>query len=172
MTTPLEDLQVLVHKAQALVDEVHQTAGPAVMSGEGTSFAADAKLYITLKEFEVLGKELSKAFTLVEDGLSARIADKMNAAELETGQIEVGGLRYNFTPDKKLFISCKKEDQPTLINWLRTHEKGKELIKETVHDKTLQKFVTDEILGAGELPPPFIKTHIVNTLSVRKAPSK
>lgn len=172
MSTPFEDVQELVRKARALVDEIHQTVGPCVLGGETNTFAQDAKLYIVLSEFKDLGAEMSKAFNLIEDGLSTRIADKMNSQELETGQVEVNGARYNFTPDKKMYVSCKKEEQPTLIAWLKQHPSGAGLVKESVHDKTLQKFIIEEVVGAGEMPPKFISMHLKSTLSVRKAPTK
>lgn len=72
------------------------------------------------------------------------------------------------TPELKFKPSVVSDEK--LFPWLREHGFGV-LIKETVHPKTLEKFVTDQKSSNQALPPEdCLRVFAVQTASVRRAP--
>jgi hypothetical protein len=82
--------------------------------------------------------EVQKLPTLME-GLDQDIINLPGVGKLEYG-IEV-------------YASVKVEDKPTLFDWLRDNEAG-DLIKEDVHYKTLNSFVTEQLANPEGLKLP------------------
>lgn len=98
----------------------------------------------------------------------ASAASKIMQAEGEDKKHAFG---HSFTPDTDTKVNCPVNDKPALIEWLKNHPLGRELVKEEVHHKTLSNFVKT-LQAEGKDTPPMVTTYDVPTLSVRKLPAK
>lgn len=66
----------------------------------------------------------------------------------------------------EVYPSLKKDDEERFFAWLRERDDG-DIIKETVHHKTLQSFIK-ELLENGENPPDFMVVAKIPTAKLLK----
>ncbi len=126
--------------------------------------------YFRLKKIKEVGESLAKLFNVNDATLSGRISKQVAVLGVESLDKVVNGTSYRVKIGTKVHASVKKDNKDEMIEWMKQHPLGRELVKEDVHPKTLESFVINTLIGNGELPPPFFSIFQAETLDIRKLP--
>lgn len=160
------------------VDAIQEEVGPLMQGTEGEKLDTQLQFFFLLKQIKDAGEEMQKFYNACEPDLAKRINTMITAAGLDEVVKTFNGVRIKITPDTKYFVNCNKDKKPAVLEWLKNHPIGRELVKEDVHAKTLEKFVKDQIMAAGEqgleVPdiPPGVSLYQTETITTRKQPNK
>jgi hypothetical protein len=167
----LTNLEQLAEYCEKLKDELDQQV-PALMFGStGFELKDKMKMLWLLKELKNSAEGIAKFYGACENSLGDQINKQIEQMGLEQMDVKFGESKYRFAPETKYFINCKADAKPELIAWLKGHPIGRELVKEDVHPKTLEKFVKEDLVLQGQLPPPMVSIHEVQSVKMRKLPS-
>ena len=172
-TNMLESLEKMVQYVGQALTEIGNEVHPLMLGTQTEKMDVNIKFLFLLKELKEKGEELAKFYNVCENELAGRINKLIDAAGLEEVVITHNGVKIKISPETKFFISCKADKKPEMIAWMKAHSIGRELVKEDVHPKSLEKFVKEELIGKGTLPPAgLISIHQTETITTRKLPNK
>lgn len=101
-------------------------------------------MYSILDNLKDQGAALTKVCNIIQPDLAER-ANKIMINE-DMDEVTFDGIKY--TPASKTYVSVNKGDQEALIQWLKTHPTGKELVCVTVNANSLTSFI-NELLSEG-----------------------
>lgn len=170
-TEMLDGLKKLTDDVSASLANLKQEVEPLLFGTQSESLDVNVQFFFLLDKLHDLSKEIGKLYNVHENELCSRINKALTTMDVESIVKQFDGNHYTLKPDNKTFISCRAEKKPELLAWLRTHPVGRELIKEDVHPKALESFIKNNVIGAGEIPPPgIISMHMTETISMRKKP--
>lgn len=164
MTEILDKLQTELHTCAS---NVYEIIDPIVAQTEQEKLTVHLQLYAvmrfvkdTISELEqMVNKNMPLVAARAEKIMTQEGIDKMNFAGL------------TFSPDTKNFVNVTKEHAPAVLEWLKHHPIGREMIKLGYHPKTFESFITKEFIEKGELPPTIVGVFKQPILEVRKARS-
>lgn len=161
LTEILDKLQGEFHKTAS---NVYETIDPVVASTEREKLSTQLQLYAVMR---FIKDTISELETMVNKNLPlvAARAEKIMTQE-GMDSIEFAGLK--FTPDKKNYISVNSTNKPAVIEWLKQHPLGREMVKLDYHPKTFESFIKKEFIEKGEKPPSIVGVFPLPTLEVRK----
>lgn len=158
----LEDkLTVLVVAA----NDVAENINPLVHVTAREKLTIQLRLYLILETIKELGGEIAKVANKDMPIVADRAKEIMIAEQMES--VQHGG--KTFTRDKKTYYNVNNSDESILINFMKQHPVGKELVQETVHDKTLTKFWETEFAAKDVTLPSFVNSFSKPILVIRKA---
>ena len=166
----LTRLNTLVKQLDDVTNELHLEVDPLLFATAETGLQINLDFYFKLKRIKELAAHLEGLFNKNDVALSERINKQVSVLGVDSVDKEVDGTRYRIRAGTKIYVSVKKDLKPEFLEFMRNHPIGKELIKEDVHHKSLESFVTNDLIGNGELPPPCISMHTAPTLETRKLP--
>jgi hypothetical protein len=159
----LRELDRVALKLHEAAGEVANTLEPVSLGLQQKSLMDNIKMYAIVSYIQDVVKEISRCANVVEPVLAERITTHMQQEDMEV----VTHHGYSYAPDTKTYVSVSADNKPRVLEWLRRHEEGKELIKEDVHAKTFEAFI--KRLGEENKPiPPEVKVFDKPTLNVRK----
>jgi hypothetical protein len=121
------------------------------------------KFYQMIKYVHDFGKELQRVANVVEPEVAERIVKCMTQEDMDS----VNHAGYSYAPDTKTFVSVPQDSMQKLIEMFKADSTTKELVKESVHPKTLESYVKCE-LAEGRKVNPLINVCEKPTLKVRK----
>lgn len=125
------------------------------------------KFYQMIKYLHDFGKEMQRVANILEPEVAERIIKCMTQEDMDS--INHGG--YSYAPDTKTYVSVAADKMEGLIAAFKNNSVTRELVKESVHPKTLEAFVKAEI-AEGRKVHPSIAVCEKPTLVVRKLKSK
>lgn len=163
----LATLDKVAIRLHAVTTDVSNTLEPVSLGLEQRGLMANVKLYVMIKYLLAISKELSRLANVVEPTVAERIVKHMTAEDMDV--VHNGG--YAFSPDTTTYVSVKADNKDTVMNWLKAHAEGKELIKEDVHAKTFESFIK-KLKDDGKPIPPEVSVFERATLSMRKLKGK
>lgn len=161
MTQILDKLQIELH---ACASNVYEVIDPIVAGTEQEKLTVHLQLYAVMRFVKETVAELEKMVNKNMPIVAARAEKIMTQEDIE--KMEYAGL--TFSPEKKNFINVTKENAPAVLEWLKQHPIGREMIKLGYHPKTFESFIVKEFIEKGELPPTTISIFKQPILEVRK----
>lgn len=169
----LTNLQQMVKYSSSLVEELGKEVQPLMFGTATSPLDVQIEFFFALKKLKESGEELAKFFNVCEAELAQRINKQIDQLGLDSIEKNIDGVRVKISPETKWFISCNKDKKPLMIEWMKKHPLGSELVKEDVHPKSLEKFIKEEIIAKGEVPPTgMLSIHSTDTITTRKLPNK
>ncbi len=93
--------------------------------------------YVRLDDLIDLCKSVTTASNTHMPTLAEKITNEMVASDMDS--IEMFG--YKFNPDTKTYVSVNVENKPLVMNWLKKHDIGKELVKEDFNANAFTSFI-------------------------------
>jgi hypothetical protein len=164
MTQILDKLQTELH---ACASNVYEVIDPIVAQTEQEKLTVHLQLYAVMRFVKETVGELEKMVNKNLPIVAARAEKIMTQEGIE--KMEFAGL--TFSPDTKNFINVTKENAPAVLEWLKQHPIGREMVKLGYHPKTFESFIGKEFIEKGEVPPTIIGVFKQPILEVRKARS-
>lgn len=131
------------------------------------SMMTNIKFYQMVCYLHDFGKEMQRVANVLDPIVAERITKCMLQEDMES--ITHGG--YTYAPDTKTYVSVAADRMPALLDAFKKDSRTKELVKESIHPKTLESFVKAE-LEEGRKVHPSIVVCEKPTLNVRKCRSK
>jgi hypothetical protein len=169
MTDMLASLEQMTAYVEQALNSLGEEVQPLMVGTRGENLDINLRFFFLLKKLKEHGENIAKLYNVCENELASRINMMIEQAGLESVDKVIAGERIRITPETKYYINCKAENKPALIAWMKSHPIGKELVKEDVHAKTLEKFIKNDVLGAGQLPPDgLVSLHQTQTITTRK----
>ncbi len=162
-----EILDKLQNELYATASNVNEIIDPIVASTEQEKLTVHLQLYAVMKYVKDTIAELE---TMVNKNLPI-VAARAEKIMTQEGMDEIKFNGLVFSPDKKNFISVTQANAPAVMEWLKQHPIGREMIKLGYHPKTFESFIKKEFLEKGEKPPSIIGVFPQPVLDVRKARS-
>lgn len=163
-----KDIALILDKLQRELHEcasnVYEVIDPIVATTEQEKLTVQLQLYATMRFIKDTIGELETMVNKNMPVVAAR-AEKIMTQE-DIPQIQFAGL--TFSPDKRNFITVTKENAPAVLEWLKQHPVGREMVKLSYHPKTFESFIKTEFIEKGEAPPKIISVFSQPTLEVRK----
>ena len=166
----LTKLKELVGQLEQLSSDLGLEVDPLIFGTAQHGLQINLDFYFKLKKIKEIAANLEGFFNKNDAALSERINKQVAVLGVDSVDKEVDGTRYRIKAGTKIYVNVKKEMKPEFLEFMRKHPIGKELMKEDVHHKSLESFVTNDLIGNGELPPPCISMHTAPTLETRKLP--
>lgn len=154
---------------ELILKNIDEEAGQLIIGTQGSNLKTNIEFALILDKIKDVAESIAKIRGRTIDGLAARINKMMEQEGFESLDIEFENETKRITPDLKYSITCKKENEKAMIEWMKQDPKGAELVKETVHQKSLQAFFEEVIISGGK-PQPFVNVFIMNTIKSRKLP--
>lgn len=133
----------------------------------------EEKMMVNIKFYQMIcylydfGKEMQRVANILEPLVAERITKCMMQEDMDS--ITHGG--YTYAPDTKTYISVAADKMPALIAAFKADSRTKELVKESIHQKTLEAFVKAELAEERKIHPS-ISVCEKSTLNVRKCRGK
>jgi hypothetical protein len=161
-------LNALVQKFYEAANEVYESIDPIVSVTQQAPIYTHLLLYAVCDQIKDIASGME---TMANKNMPivAERAEKIMSAE------DIEKIRYmgkDFSCDVKPYAQTKASDKDKVINWLKNNVSGAHLVSEGYHPQSFQKFVREEIIAKGIVPPPFISIHNKPILLVRKAPER
>ena len=125
------------------------------------------KFYQMISYLYDFGKEMQRVANILEPLVAERIIKNMVQEDMDS--VNHGG--YSFAPDTKTYVSVAADKMPALIDAFKKDSRTKELVKESIHPKTLESYVKAELAESRKVHPS-ISVCEKPTLVVRKLRSK
>jgi hypothetical protein len=122
------------------------------------------ELWAARKEAEMKKAELANANERVK---KAEFGIKEHMLKKELKSLRINGVGLVTLNAPKLTVRCNQSENERLFAWLDKIDR-KDVIKESVHNRTLTTLVT-ELVDNGESIPEFINTGYIQLLSFRPA---
>lgn len=97
--------------------------------------------YLTLERIKSMADSLTKACNIHQPEIAELASKAMIANQLE--YIPRGG--FKVTPDNKTYVSVSKEAKPSVLAWLKTDVKGRELVSEDYNANAFTAFIKERI---------------------------
>jgi hypothetical protein len=164
LTQILDKLQQELH---VCASNVYEIVDPIVASTEQEKLTTHLQLYAVMKFVKDTIGELE---TMVNKNMPI-VAGRAEKLMTQEGIEEMKFAGLVFSPDKKNFISVTAANAPAVMEWLKQHPIGREMIKLGYHPKTFESFIKKEFIEKGEKPPSIISIFPQPVLDVRKARS-
>lgn len=161
-------MQTNLEYLQQAISVLREEVEPLTSRVEHLTIDAATTLWLQLSELKDLGEAISKIANIALPTISEHCRKLIEMHGMESMTKKYGDKSFVMTPDVKYRVSVTKERHPAFIEWMRAHPRGKELIKEDVHNATLTKFIVEEV-EAGNTPPPMVSVYEEPTLKVRKS---
>jgi hypothetical protein len=166
-----DDLEKMLDYIEQLRDNVNEEAGQLIIGTASCELKDNIQFALILDKIHDVAEEISKVWGRTSEGLCARINKMIEQSGFENLDIKFRGSVQRVTPDLKFAITCPSEKQPQMIDWMKKDSHGKELIKETVHPKTLQSFMEKKVEAGEDIKQlPFLNVHIMQSIKIRKLP--
>lgn len=133
----------------------------------------EEKMMVNIKFYQMIqylydfGKEMQRIANVLEPQVAERITKSMLQEDMDS--INHGG--FSYAPATKTYVSVAADKMPALIAEFKNDSATRELVKESIHPKTLEAFVKAE-LEEGRKVHPNISVCEKPTLVVRKLRSK
>jgi hypothetical protein len=161
MTQILDKLQIELH---ACASNVYEVIDPIVAQTEQEKLTVHLQLYAVMRFVKETAAELEKMVNKNMPIVAARAEKIMSQEGID--KMDFAGL--TFSPDTKNFINVTKENAPAVMEWLKQHPIGREMVKLGYHPKTFESFIVKEFIEKGEVPPTTIGVFKQPILEVRK----
>ena len=97
-----------------------------------------------------------------------KLIERMDLTDKKSMKIQTNQGLVGVVRKENLYVSCKKEDKDGLLVWVDETCGRPDLIKRTIHNKTLESFVKQR-LKDGEAVPAFIALFPRPVLAITKA---
>lgn len=162
-TAMLAELDDKTSKLEKVAAELSDCIEPFTFGFNSKSLMDNIKLYSAIEYVASVAKELSRIANVVEPVVAARIIKRMTQEDIET--IKFAG--YTYSPSEKTFVNVTAANHDSVRNWLKTHEEGAALVKETFNANALTSFVKGQ-LEAGKEVSKDISVYSEATLARRK----
>lgn len=125
------------------------------------------KFYQMIQYLYDFGKEMQRVANILEPQVAERIIKNMVQEDMDS--VNHGG--FSYAPDTKTYVSVPADKMPGLIEAFKKDTTTRELVKESIHPKSLESFVK-ATLAEGKKVHPSISICEKPTLTVRKLRSK
>lgn len=164
-------LKVLIENETATfieaLNSLRETIDPACTIAGNADLNVNLFLYRRITLLRDYCDTMTKMLNRNDPAIADRIIKHMQEQEVDSLNFD----GYKFEPGTKDYITINKEDQPTMLAWMKNHEAGKELVHETVAPATLTKFMVETFIEKGITPPSFAKHYPKPNLRVTKSRS-
>jgi hypothetical protein len=150
-----------------VAEKLSNTLEPFTLGFQQKSLMDNVKLYAIVDYCLEVAKEISKIANVCEPQIADRITKRMQQDDMD--RIEYSG--YSYAPDTKQYINVSAEAKPIVLKWLKSHEAGRELVKEDFNANAFSAFVKKEI-EEGKTVHPSVNVFEKPTLNRRKLRSK
>lgn len=133
----------------------------------------EEKMMVNIKFYQMIsylhdfGKEMQRIANILEPQVAERIIKNMVQEDMDS--INHGG--YSFAPSTKTYVSVPADKMQALIDAFKSSSATKELVKESIHPKTLESYVKAELAESRKVHPS-ISVCEKPTLVVRKLRGK
>lgn len=159
-------LNEIVQKFQLVASEVDESIDPVVAGTARGDLYTQLRLHYVMDHIKDVCRVLDTMCNRNLPIVAERAEKIMSASDVDA--VDFLGRRWKC--DTKPYAQTLAADKQLVIDWLKSLESGAYLVSEGYHPLSFQKFVREEILAKGEVPPEFIKVHNKATLSSRKLP--
>lgn len=163
----LEALERHVNNLAAIAGDLDSSLEPFTLGFQQKGLMDNIKLYAIVEYCSTVAKELTRIANVCEPQIAERITTRMIQEDMD--KIEYSG--YAYTPDTKQYINVTGENKPIILGWLKTHEYGRELVKEDFNANAFTAFIKGQ-LEEGKKVHPNINVFEKPTLSRRKLRGK
>jgi len=163
-TKMLEILDKQVDALAKVADELSNCVEPFTLGFQQKDLMDNIKLYSIVNYLSSVAKELGRIANVVEPVLAERISKRMLQDDLDS--IKYSG--YTYTPSEKTYFNITADNKPIVLQWLKTHDRGHELVHEDYNANAFKSFAEKE-LAEGKKLHPSIGVFSKPTLSTRKA---
>jgi hypothetical protein len=159
----LDRLQKAVDEFEAVAKELEGMLEPFTLGFQQKDLMDNVKLYAIVDYCAAVAKEIGRMANVCEPQLAERITMRMMQEDMDS--LEYSG--YKYAPDQKTYVNVTNGSKPIVLSWLKTHETGKELVREDFNANALKSWVEKE-KEAGHEVHPSISIFEKPTLSRRK----
>lgn len=130
---------------EAAYKQLHEDVEALAYGAKQCDLKTMLNFYVKLDAIMDMCKALTTMSNVHMPELSERISKFMTNADMDA--VEMFG--YKFTPASKRYISVTKGNQEAVIEWLKNHSEGKELVSENYNANALTSFVNKLIDEEG-----------------------
>lgn len=159
----LDKLNSHVENLEAVAKELEGTLEPFTLGFQQKSLMDNVKLYAIIEYCAAVAKELGRIANVCEPQVAERITTRMMQEDMD----EISYAGYKYKPDMKTFVNVTNANKPIVLQWLKTHESGRELVREDFNANALKAWVEKEKAEGREVHPD-ISIFDKPTLSRRK----
>lgn len=159
----LEKLNGLVDRFDALANEINNTLEPITLGFAQRPLMDNVKLYEIICYFQDAAKEVGRVANVCDPQVADRVTKQMQQQDMD--ELRYNG--YKYSPDNKTFINVSAANKPFILNWLKTHPEGRELVKEDYNAKSFQSFA-EKLRNEGKSLPEQVSVHDQPILTRRK----
>lgn len=167
VTFMLGELEKHVDALAIVADNLSNTMEPFTLGFQQKGLMDNIKLYALVDYCAAVAKELGRIANVCEPQIAERITTRMANEDMD--KIEYSG--YSYAPDTKQYINVTGENKPIVLSWLKTHEHGRELVREDFNANAFSAFVKDE-MASGKKVHPSISIFEKPTLARKKLRGK
>ena len=169
--TNLDSIQKLLVAVNKVADdfrkmavETFETVDPAVFATPNAELSQQLYLYVALEDLLDAASIVSKMCNKNQPIVAERAEKIMTAQQMDS--IEMYG--KTFTPDTKTYVSVSEGNKAQVLAWLKTHETGKDLVREDFNANAFTAFIKKEVLAVGQEVPDGVTAFDKPILTVRK----
>ncbi len=167
----LQEVEKARHALEGLQTLLEETIAPLMMRLESDPIGDNLDAYFELKEISEVADSIRKMFGHVAPVLSERIRNLMGGIG-ESLDREYNGRTFRVKPDVKTHVSVTQANERRAVEWFKADPEGRELVKESVHSKTMESFVKKKAEEGAAIPADIFTVYMEQTLSIRKLPAK
>jgi hypothetical protein len=144
-TALLDHLNIVVKTFEEAKDKLLQVLEPVAFGCTRADLMTKLKCYLILDSLLDACKSVTTAANTHMPQIAEKVSNEMLANDMDS--ISAGG--YKFTPGSKTYVSVSKENKPLVVEWLKKHPIGNELVSEDFNANALTSFINGLVTEQG-----------------------